>query len=941
MPTPTNIKTGLNPDFPFSFAQAENGFLYGINGVDAPLKWDGVDSAAQSVGVTAPTAAPVIQGATAITQTTIVTSAGGLNPRSIAADNINSKIYVAYENSSWNRIKSYNFDGSGAVDVVLGADRPESVVVDPNTGMLYWTAVNGGGAVGRLKRATTAGANVTNLLTGRTNPRGLAIDPQNGQLYWVENGVIYRCNLNGGDVQTIYSPGATAYGIAVDPANQYIYYGTTGGFIARVNTDGTGAVNLQTISSGQITGLQLDMVNLKLYAADFGNDKIYRMNLDGSNLETLYTSIGGVYGIAIAPEAVKIFAADVTNSKIVSASLRTLVGAYTAYLRFIDGDGNPSSLSPISQEINVNGASSIEYSSVQAASSPVVKRQLLRNLSGSNLIYYVDIETTDLSTTTFSSVKTDDELAEGEAVALFDSGGNSLDARYNTPPQDRLAIVEHSSRLFLAGTLVYTGTATVTNGSAAVTGIGTAFTDAMEGRVFKIKGQTATYEISDVSSATALTLTAVFAGTTGYYEFEIRSQPATRNTVYPSEVGPTFDGYSSLNATEIGDPNDEVTGMLSASSYLYIFQRNSTFRLTYQSDPSDGTAFLEFRRGAVSQRCMAQVGSDTYILDERGIYKFSGGAIQEISAQISPLFRLRSVADHIPRICWDHTKFFHASVDLAEEVVRWFVCLGSCYFPQHAICYRWTNEEWFIEEYPFPVPASAPLFGVPATPGVGASANRILALVPGELDGVAHDAGTTRIRLTGATLLTLTFGTAALPASVVGVPLSVVSGRGAGQTRRIVSATSTGIVIDKPWSIVPAVGDRVQIGGIAWKWRSRRFQRVSRTSDNDIELMFVPQSEGSLLARTFDDFSSTPSKMAADFARYPRQSDGVQIRRGLADAEVSLATSDGYALWRRTESAVDNVPTATVFQLELRGVTARDPLRLRSLGIYGVLEGRG
>jgi hypothetical protein len=940
MSTPTNIKTGLNPEFPLAFAQAENGFIYGVNGVDAPLKWDGVDSAAQAVGVDAPTTAPVLQGATSITQTTLVTSSGGLNPRSIAVDETNDKLYVTYENAAWNRIKSYNLSGGGATDVVLSADRPESIQIDPATGFIYWTAVNGGGANGRLKRATLAGASVTNLLTGRTLPRGLTLDSQNGHLYWVENAAtIYRCNLNGGDVQTIYAA-TNAYGIAIDVANLHLFYGTTTGFIARVGTDGSGAVNLAT-GLGQIVDLKIDVVDQKLYAADFSNDKIYRMNLDGSGFETLFTSIGGVYGLVPSRENAKLYFVDVTNSEVLSGALRHLTGTYTAYLRFLDGDGNPSSLSPISNEINVSGASSFEYSSIQAASSPVTTRQILRSLNGSNLIYYVDVETSDLSTTTFSSTKTDDDLAAGEAVALFDSDGNSLDSRYGLPPEDRAVVVEHSSRLFLAAPVIYEGTCTITNGSAAVTGINTAFTDSMEGRAFRLKGQSTTYEVSDVSSGTALTLTAVFAGTTGYYEFEITSQPATRNTVYPSEVGPTFDGYNSLNAVEIGDPNDQVTALLSASSYLYVFQRNSTFRLTYQDQPADGTSFLEFRRGAVSQRCMAQVGNDTYILDERGIYRFGGGGIEEISSPIQVLFRQRVVAHHIPRIAWDQRKFFHASVDLAEEIVRFFVCLGHTYYPQHALCYRFTSQEWFIEEYAFPVPASSPLFGVPAIPGVGASANRILALVPNELDGVSHDAGTTRIRLTGATPLTLSFASSTtLPSSCLGVPVSVVSGRGVGQTRIIVATAAGSITINKPWSIRPESGSVIQIGAIPWKWRSRRFTRVPKSQDQSLEVYFVPQSEGTMRMRTYDDFSDRPTLMAADYGEFPVTSDGLRIRRGYPDAEVDLSTDDGYVEWERTESSIQDARSGGTYQLELLGAGSRDPLRLRSLGVSGVMEGR-
>ncbi len=934
MATPTNIKTGLSPEYPLNFAQAENGFIYAMNGINPPLKWDGEDSATQDVGVEAPTGTPVLQGATTTTVTTLVTSSGGLNPRSIAVDETNEKIYVTYEDSAWNRIKSYDFDGGSATDVLLSANRPESIQLDVAQNLMYWTSSGGGGAgAGQVRRATLTGTNNTLLLGSRTTPRGLALDDQNGHLYWVEGGVIYRTNINGGDLTTIYSSATSGYSIAVDIANLHIYYGTTGGIIARISTDGTGGVNLVT-GLGQIVGLKLDLLGLKIYAADFTNAKIYRMNLDGSNLETIY-SPAGVYDMAFARESAYLFYVELTTDSVNRASLRTLAGTYTAYVRFIDGDGNPSALSPISNEITIASASSVEYSSVQAAASPVTKRQILRNTSGQNLVYYVDIETSDLTTTTWSSTKDDDTLAEGEAVALYDTDGSSLVSRFGLPPQDRVALAEHSSRLFAAGTLVYEGTCTITNGSAAVTGINTEFTTAMEGRVFRIKGQNTEYEIDEVSSATALTLTAVFAGTTGYYEFEVTSQPATRNLIYPSEVGPYFDGWNVLLGVEVGDPHDEVRALLSASSYLYVFQRNSTFRLTYQDTPDDGTAFLEFRRGAVNQRCLAQVGSDTYILDERGVYKFGGGGAEDISNAVQVLFRLRPVAPHIPRINWNQQRFFHSSVDLAEETVRWFVCLGDTYFPKHALCYCFGTEEWWIEEYPVYVSASVPLFGVPATPAVGSAANRILALVPGELDLVAHDAGTSRIRLTGATLTTASFlSTVAVPASTVGTSVSVVSGRGKGQTRLIVSISAGVMTVDRPWCIKPTNGSVIQIGGIVWSWRSKKLKR-SEDSDSYMALQFVPLSEGSLDVRTYDDYATTPTIMAADYGEFPSDSDGVRTRKGSSDAEINLAISDGYAEWNRAEPSPVGTKSAGVLQVELRGVSSRDPLRLRSLEIGG------
>jgi hypothetical protein len=60
-----------------------------------------------------------------------------------------------------------------------------------------------------------------------------------------------------------------------------------------------------------------------------------------------------------------------------------------------------------------------------------------------------------------------------------------------------------------------TGTITVTEDSATVTGSGTAFTSAMIGRKLVVSGDNNSYEIKSVGSTTSLTLETVYKGTTG------------------------------------------------------------------------------------------------------------------------------------------------------------------------------------------------------------------------------------------------------------------------------------------------------------------------------------------------------------------------------------------------------------------------------------------
>src|SRR4030066_2484004 len=61
-----------------------------------------------------------------------------------------------------------------------------------------------------------------------------------------------------------------------------------------------------------------------------------------------------------------------------------------------------------------------------------------------------------------------------------------------------------------------TGTVTVTNGDATVTGLGTLFVaNIAAGAVFKVDGDTATYVVGSITSDTALELTANYTGITG------------------------------------------------------------------------------------------------------------------------------------------------------------------------------------------------------------------------------------------------------------------------------------------------------------------------------------------------------------------------------------------------------------------------------------------
>lgn len=80
--------------------------------------------------------------------------------------------------------------------------------------------------------------------------------------------------------------------------------------------------------------------------------------------------------------------------------------------------------------------------------------------------------------------------------------------------------------------------ASFTNGSAAVTGYGTAWTSSLVGNTIQASGVTGTYTITAVTSPTTLTLSANFTGTTGVYRYLLAGPILLQETDLTLEFNP-------------------------------------------------------------------------------------------------------------------------------------------------------------------------------------------------------------------------------------------------------------------------------------------------------------------------------------------------------------------------------------------------------------------
>lgn len=720
-------------------------------------------------------------------------------------------------------------------------------------------------------------------------------------------------------------------------------------------------------------------------------------------------------GLAAQMETVGIIAPTVAPT-VSGSGTGAIVGTYTAYLRFLDGDGNYSNLSPVSTAydaqgttgaiigasnatpititstahglvtgntvkieavggndganntwvITVTGADTftldessgtdtytgggtwtsgvgtITYTAVQAPTeAKVTRRQILRNTDGQTTTYYVDVDTTDIASASFSSTKSDATLSTQESQSILDSDGNVLANRHGIPPSHKQVLASHLDRMFLAVQEDYArGSVKATFGSATVTGVGTDWTSQMAGRFLYIIGATASYEIStvDVPNQT-LTLTGNYQGATDKFAvYAIRPAPAERRLVYFSGAGEP-ESWLATDALSVPEDDDEITGLMVYRSFLYVLERRHVHKITFEEDPKkDGGIFPGANRGCINQRCWVTVDDAAYMLDELGVHRFAAGEAEPLSDGIQEIFRPASASPW--RINWRAAKWFHACLYRPQSVIRWFVTMEGMGRPRHCLAYNYRMQRWWIEEYPVPIGASA-AGRIKATPHVflGGLHRKVFSLWTGVTDMCDRSGGTIRGTATGATTWSLTDSTATFGTSVVNAPLAIVEGTGKGQVRRIVAQTATVLTVKDPWLVTPSTDSVYQIGGVQWNWRSQwmRFSDNETYRDRRFEILFEPTDEAAkMMVRYRHDFS--PTAQAQGVNRTTEEGNKVGANVGETDLVVDLAGDPRNGLAQTIIGGHRGQLTDSprFVQIEAEGATNQDAQVIYGVTVEGV-----
>ncbi len=601
-------------------------------------------------------------------------------------------------------------------------------------------------------------------------------------------------------------------------------------------------------------------------------------------------------------------------------------GYYQAYLRYVDRDGNYSDPSDYSATALLAAEPYVDYTDVEVPDDPrIVGRELWRNDAGQSNVYWLDIKTNDLTSTTFRSFKTDAQLRLSEEMVQFEGppDGFSLTYLYGEPPFDKPFIAEYASRVWAVGSLeIAEGSVVVVNGSTTITGIGTDWTPYMAG--WQIVAGGSVYLVTAVEPDTQeATIATPYQGASSpYSSYILRPYPGERQEIYFSGAGQP-EAWPAANRLPLPVDGDVVTGLYRMGEALYLSKRTKTYRIAAGADPKrDAEIHLACERGCINPRLALPIGGVTLCLDRMGLYAFTGDpAVQDLSTAIADLFR---DTGRWLRINFDTGHWCKAFASHWRQLcfARFHVPMGSDTDPRHAICIDYRRGRLWVEEYPIALTAatdtSAP--GLMGRPLLGGDDGRLLVGDVGPLDFL-EDVQDSRLTVVSAADQSVTVSTTP-PADITGYPLAVVDGIGRHQRRRISSVSGTVLHVDVPWTIRPRAGSVLQVGAIGYELVTPEYETMKTEKQEPLAVVATWEPSAfplyAYVAAKMDGLAFAANKARARHGAVTANKDTEASFR-----QLDLAAASGWAKLNYDRTLEYDLTRPTTIQVYVQGFSGQ------------------
>lgn len=219
-------------------------------------------------------------------------------PMGMTVDQVHNVLYWAERDT--NRIMSAALAGDSNPTIVaqLGLDPGlRGMAIAPTIGKVYWVAEN----TRAIQRANLDGSQFEILSVPDGSFFDVEIDEASGTLYWTNGSEIWSGGLDGSSPTLIIGDAGQPYYLALDIAGGKLYWTDfSSNEIGRANLDGTDHEIPGPISalSARPRGITLDLVSNKVYWT-LESGAIQRANLDGTNIETVFSNLDSSWDITM------------------------------------------------------------------------------------------------------------------------------------------------------------------------------------------------------------------------------------------------------------------------------------------------------------------------------------------------------------------------------------------------------------------------------------------------------------------------------------------------------------------------------------------------------------------------------------------------------------------------------------------------------------------
>lgn len=530
------------------------------------------------------------------------------------------------------------------------------------------------------------------------------------------------------------------------------------------------------------------------------------------------------------------------------------------------------------------------------------------------------------------------------------------DANGHTPPPNWASVVVffQDRAHYLAPVRYSTGTVTATTG-ATVTGSGTAFTDAMEGRLIMIDGATRPFRILTWVSATEVTLSENHNLNLSGKSFEIYPDPQRFNEVWPSrrDKPESVREEDALPLTQLVKDHDDIVGGFELGSVLYVLKNRHLYRFWYeQQDVISARSALKASRGAFNNACHDFFEEAVYLMDQYGIWRFSGDKPEPLSPPIQDVFR---EFDSGATIDFERSYQFHVAVEPMQQCVYFFVHFAgdAAGLPKRWLKFNIRTGAFWTGKQVHGIGASCPA----EIDGrmrllLGSEDDHVFVANEGDADLGDPDQGPVLATAISGGAATVVIAQASVSLDDFAFASVAIYHRTTGtrEARRITTNTATSggnitITADSSWDEAIMAGDIVTIGGIVASGKTASFDMLGGEqgeSENrrGVRVSYQPTDNANHLGlRMWHDWNATPETYA-----FPNDG-GVGLRvldkTGWIEVDTiltvdSLTENRGTHVFEPAEKSSRSERSRQSVQVEIAIVGGMEPIYVDELIVTGV-----